>query len=134
MSGRRLSREVNVDGSGHFCGSDRCGWHMHTHVNGWCVSSVGEYRPKNHRGCKTEPIGYGPAPKGGRLYETMVFALVDDSHQDRWRDALLLPGWTRDEAVKNHALAVNEMAGQNVADWLKKLERERATWALEVES
>lgn len=47
----------------HFSGRQRCLFHLATHVGGFIVSSVGDYRPDGDR----KPVG------GGFDYETMVF-------------------------------------------------------------
>ncbi len=50
--------------------SSRCRFHLHTHVNGFCISTVGALfmKPEDK---KPEEIGLD------RLYETMVFRLND---------------------------------------------------------
>jgi len=45
--------------------------HLHTHVNGYCISTVGEYR-QTPTDTNFTTIGYD------RLYETMVFELDDE--------------------------------------------------------
>ena len=60
--------------AGHFICSHDCRFHIHTHVNGYCVSTVGEYRPPYiEAGKGWEEIGYG------RIYETMVFKLPNNA-------------------------------------------------------
>jgi len=54
--------------AGHLIVSDRCRFHIHTHVNGVCVSTVGEYYPGAYDK-KPSEIGLN------RLYETFVFRL-----------------------------------------------------------
>lgn len=63
------------DHPGHLCVADRCTFHLHTHVRGYCVSTVGDFRPDGPGG-RAETIG------AGRLYETMVFRLQDDGEID----------------------------------------------------
>jgi hypothetical protein len=58
---------------GHFICADRCKFHIHTHVNGFCVSTVGAYYMREKDKEQTE-VGYG------RLYETMVFPLGPDGN------------------------------------------------------
>lgn len=53
--------------AGHFCGSERCQFHLCTQVGGWLVSTIGEYVPCGLKGWRE----IGP----GRLYETMVFRI-----------------------------------------------------------
>jgi hypothetical protein len=50
---------------GHFIGADKCRFHLHTHVNGHCISTVGEYYP--------DPGGRAETVGSDRFYETMVF-------------------------------------------------------------
>lgn len=59
---------------GHFIGAPKCRFHLHTHVGRYCVSSVGDYWPRDAVGAVE--IG------AGRLYETMVFDLEAD--EGRW--------------------------------------------------
>lgn len=57
--------------AGHFICAHDCQFHIHTHVGGYCVSTVGEYMPPHvEREDEWEDIGYG------RKYETMVFRLA----------------------------------------------------------
>lgn len=59
--------------AGHFIAADSCLWHLHTHVNGYCISSVGEYHPRSERGSaagQMMPIG------SERFYETLVFKIT----------------------------------------------------------
>lgn len=92
---------------GHFIAAESCAFHIHTHVNGWCVSTVGEYRPPqvwegdNWRARKrTDPIeevGYD-----GRTYETMVFPLGADDAPSDW-SGVDMRGYTdREEAERGH--------------------------------
>lgn len=55
--------------AGHFICADRCQFHMHTHVNGYCISTIGEMYSGYIPTGEPEPVGYK------RLYETMVFRL-----------------------------------------------------------
>ncbi len=61
--------------AGHFIGASSCRFHIHTHVGRFCVSSVGDYYPRDS--VKPEPIGHE------RFYETFVFKLdADDGIED----------------------------------------------------
>jgi len=54
--------------AGHFIGSQDCQFHLNTYVNGYIVSTIGEYLPKPEpRRSDWHEIGYG------RTYETFVF-------------------------------------------------------------
>lgn len=61
--------------AGHFICSDRCRWHLHTHVNGYCVSSVGEFF-RNADDEKPTNVDRD------HLYETMVFRLTWSGEPD----------------------------------------------------
>lgn len=61
----RPGERLDFDEPGHFVCADRCEWVRHTHVGGFCVSSVGELR--------LVPAGDLWDVGAGRLYETMVF-------------------------------------------------------------
>lgn len=56
---------------GHFIGSNRCHFRRNTYINGYIVSTVGEYRPlaiiDPDEKDQDEDIGFN------RKYETMVF-------------------------------------------------------------
>lgn len=84
---------------GHFIGAKRCCFHLHTHVNGWCVSSVGCYCP----GIAKDPmqIGYN------RLYETFINKLNSDTDN---ADVIQyeVESWSandHEQAEQNHLLA-----------------------------
>ena len=66
--------------AGHFCGALRCGWHRHTHVDGYCVSSVGEYAPSGGRMERLDGMGSGDHPP--MYYETMVFRLLPSGESE----------------------------------------------------
>lgn len=77
MEGRGMSEPSEWEWfgrPGHFCAADKCQFHLHTHVRGYCVSTVGDYRPWLDE--PPDEIGYG------RLYETMVFRLQGDGDID----------------------------------------------------
>lgn len=90
---------------GHFIGARNCHFHLHTHVNGYCVSTVGEWRPSGPD-APTEEIGHQ------RLYETMVFKLnaagtdIED-HTELW----LEPYNDRDTANAGHMTVVKKWGG-----------------------
>jgi hypothetical protein len=77
--------------AGHFIGAPSCRFHLHTHVHGYCVSTVGDYHPahKPHDG-PAEQIGYD------RLYETMVFKLGPDDEPINWTE-IEMEGYADDE-------------------------------------
>ncbi len=53
---------------GHFIGSSSCQFRMCTEVNGYLISTVGDYRPYENKPAKEIGIN--------RLYETMVFRIT----------------------------------------------------------
>lgn len=54
--------------AGHFCAGSRCQFKLNTYINGYIISTVGEYVPiANWERQEFEQIGLD------RLYETMVF-------------------------------------------------------------
>lgn len=85
---------------GHFIGARDCRYHLHTHVNGYCISTVGEYRPS---GGLMEQVGHE------RLYETMVFP-ADKYRDDAWDELWMEPYNTADEANAGHAMLVAKYA------------------------
>lgn len=81
-----MSGQVWMPHAGHFVGGMNCSFHLNTYVNGYIVSTVGEYRPSFGRSASgvIRETGGGevvarrdddPLEKIGldRLYETMVF-------------------------------------------------------------
>ena len=72
--------------------SNACRWSRHTHVDNWCVSTIGEYHP-GLVGDKMDDVG------PGRRYETLIFDIEGPS---RWS---AVEGWgsnSRDEARETH--------------------------------
>lgn len=67
---------------GHFCGWRQCCFHLHTHVGGYCVSTVGCWHPVDGDRGKPETIGVN------RFYETYVFRLEGKHHNDSEIDSL----------------------------------------------
>lgn len=95
--------------AGHFCAAKSCRFHLHTHVNGYCVSTVGDYHPpKDRTGCpteKAEEIGLD------RLYETMVFKL-DVKGETNGNNLDFAAYNDRDAANAGHAAMVAEWSGK----------------------
>ena len=61
--------------AGHFICGERCQFRLNTHVNGFIISTVGEFVPVSKMdGAAFEEIGYK------RLYETMVFKAKKSKH------------------------------------------------------
>ena len=89
---------------GHFIGSLRCCFRMHSTVNGrWKVSTVGCYHPRGDDlgpSPKPTPIGAGE----DSLYETMVFDLSDAASQ--WSEVLCLRYATEEAAERGHAATI----------------------------
>jgi hypothetical protein len=62
--------------AGHLCVSSACLHHIHTHVGGHCVSTVGDYYPNYLR--KGDTLGKRETVGSGRFFETFVFPLGPD--------------------------------------------------------
>ena len=76
MTTRGRKVEVWMPHAGHFICGYKCQFRLNTYVNGYIVSTVGEYVPSdwgNKSGFDT--IGCD------RLYETMVFKAIKSSHK-----------------------------------------------------
>lgn len=60
-----MSKRIDMNHAAHFIAADSCRFFRSTFVNGYIVSTVGDYHA---------PFEPGPTEIGyGRLYETMVF-------------------------------------------------------------
>lgn len=91
--------------AGHFVDAKACRFHLHTHVAGVCVSTVGEYGPsdwpKNLK--MTAPLTTNP----DALYETAVFKIREDGETEG--EPINMKHWkTRDVANAMHAQTVND--------------------------
>jgi hypothetical protein len=95
--------------AGHFCGSKNCRFHLHTHVNGYCVSTVGEYYPPSMGG-RMDTVGRD------RFYETMVFELDDDEAWKSSEHVDFAPFNNRDAANSGHMAMVQKYAGGGDVD------------------
>lgn len=88
--------------AGHFCNSDKCLFHLHTHVGRFCVSTVGEYfqlgRGNGIAGFEPQDLSANPGK-----YETMVF-LLDEKCESPVNHRELEVGrcMTQDEANALH--------------------------------
>lgn len=86
-----MSREIWMPHAGHFICGNQCQFHLTTYVNGYIVSTVGEYVPdsavrkimRESRGQSTDLFGDAERADFGfeeighqRTYETMVFHAV----------------------------------------------------------
>lgn len=93
--------------AGHFVSAKDCQFHLHTHVGGYCISTVGEYIPRGER--HPEPIGGSAKVDRGRLYETMVFKLTEDGSDILGESPLeMIPYWERNAANAGHMAAVKK--------------------------
>ena len=86
----------------HLCVSDRCQFRLSTYVNGYIISTVGEYVPNSNSKKFTE-IGYN------RTYETMVFKAIESDSEccpyeaDVTNDELDMEGYnTAKDAMNGH--------------------------------
>lgn len=83
---------------GHFVGSVYCRFSLHTRVGPLRISTVGNMAPGVNMHGDAQPIGssVGCGDKGGRLFETMVFALEDNGTPEGEMGEGVYPAWARD--------------------------------------
>jgi hypothetical protein len=58
--------------AGHFCNSRKCRFHLCTEVNGYVISTIGEYYPTSEK--EMERLGVGSKD----FYETLVYSVSGD--------------------------------------------------------
>ncbi len=58
--------------AGHLCVSNGCLFHLHTHVNGYCISTVGSFYPD-----QANRPGYMNTVSTDATHETMAFKLLE---------------------------------------------------------
>ena len=111
-----MSERKYLGRPGHFVGADNCRFHLHTHVAGYCVSTVGDYRPPHvwdesmgglrarEREDPMDEIGHR------RFFETMVFLLTEsgDDVQD-WQEVDFAAYATTAEADAGHEQMVSRV-------------------------
>ena len=71
-----MSKVIWMPHAGHFICGERCQFRLNTYVNGYIISTVGEYKQSDQK--ESDPfrtIGCD------RLYETMVFKAVKSKHK-----------------------------------------------------
>lgn len=85
--------------AGHFCEAHRCRFHLHTHVGGYCISTVGELFVDDGQ----EYIG------GNYFYESMVFRL--SCPEDNWREVDADRYHTREQANLGHLKLCTKYGG-----------------------
>ena len=113
---------------GHFIGGQSCCFHLNTYVNGYIVSTVGEYAPSHvfENGAMrprrdddpVEPFGY---PRESSLYETMVFRAKKSEETDaKWQCCPWRQADGHDLDFKRYATATDAVAGHEAM--LKKYE------------
>lgn len=86
---------------GHFIAAKYCRFHLHTHVGGLCVSTVGDYWPPGDRRQVTVGVG--------RAYETMVFPMEPYGEPDYSRELALVGYNDRDEANAGHMAMIERV-------------------------
>lgn len=106
--------------AGHFCAASQCRFHLHTHVDGKCISTVGEYYPRNWT--KDEPDTIGRE----RIYETMVFTLNEDGDHNGCDEDFAAYN-DRDDANKGHAEMVEKYERMAVEKKAKKKQENTVT-------
>jgi hypothetical protein len=70
-------KRVWFGSAGHFVASNGCRFHLHTHIGDVCISTVGDYRPRDAAEYE-KPHSIG----SGRTFETMAFRLDADGDHD----------------------------------------------------
>ena len=94
---RDVKRQTWMPHPAHFIASRDCNFRLATHVNGFVVSTVGEYRPRSaDREASYEEIGLG------RLYETHVYRALPGENPCCPFEADVCAG-TEDSAAYNDA-------------------------------
>lgn len=88
---------------GHFILCYRCCWHLHTHVGGYCVSSVGGLHPRGDEvwDLRHEPLG----ADRDHLFETLVFPPSfwrPHTFHEEFEPVDIAKYRTRQEAEKGH--------------------------------
>lgn len=116
----------HFDFQGHFCLP--CAFVRHTRVGNYRISTVGEAE-----GYRFQPIGgAGTDPRGGRIYETMVFALEDDGTPwgdvANWGEIDGAAYWTREDAEAGHATMVRKFAAPSVETRLIRAFKDSPWW------
>lgn len=111
---------------GHFCLP--CAFVRHTRVGNYRISTVGEAE-----GFRFQPIGgAGTDPRGGRIYETVVFALEDDGTPwgdvANWGEIDGAAYWTREDAEEGHAAMVRKFAARSVETRLIRTSKTGPWW------
>jgi hypothetical protein len=96
---KKKPRASHLGTPGHFCGGASCVFHLHTHVNNKCISTVGEYYPRGWDRDEPEKIGLD------RFYETMVFTLDKDGEHNGDNEYFAAYD-DRDDANRGHAKVV----------------------------
>lgn len=94
--------------AGHFICAHDCLFHLHTHVNGYCVSTIGDYYPSYKR--KGDDLGEAHEVGYQRMFETMIFRLTSDGGVEGG-ELECVPYNERDEAAAGHVAKCKEKAG-----------------------
>jgi hypothetical protein len=78
QEGLILSEIIWHGQAGHFVCWRRCVWHLCTEVNGYVISTLGEFFPDMHHDNlgEMEPMGLTP----NEMYESMVFEVMGHCH------------------------------------------------------
>jgi hypothetical protein len=91
--------------AGHLIVASSCIHHIHTHVNGYCVSTVGDYYPDYKR--KGDSMGERETIGYGRFLETYVFKLKEGTDDVENYSEIDHEGWqTGEEADAGHEAMV----------------------------
>lgn len=101
--------------AGHFIAARGCRFHLHTRIGDYTVSTLGDYYPSD-----ADPDGPPTEVGLGRLYETMVFAVVDDpdNHMGRMDPSALHTDYYNDAVAAcdgHRAICLRVAAGELVS-------------------
>jgi hypothetical protein len=108
--------------AGHFICSPDCLFHMHTHVGGYCISTVGEMRRYNGQTGERDPMKEVGLD---RFYETMVFRLGSDDAPSDWGEIDSDAYNEHDDALAGHMAMCRKYdgymdgAGDEFMPWLE---------------
>ena len=95
---------------GHFICSFDCVYHAHTHIDGYCISTIGGYMPFHKRNNETvHGIDYWEEVGHQRKFETMVFKLgKDNKYPESWTELDMNGYNTYEEADKGHLAMIEK--------------------------
>lgn len=112
---------IELGCAGHFIASAACQWRRHTEINGYRISSVGNYFPANSQ--KRGTIGAGP----DSFFETYVFRLTKYLAKDSEKCGChAVADWSEIDGQR-YATTGEAQAGHE--RYVRKYARRKAGWA-----